>query len=75
VNRQHDDHTWLILYGEAWKIYRLDVGIVSLWRVDPVTLRNWFATVDMGRMDWEAYVDDAVWLMQHRNELLGEAEG
>ena len=60
---QYDDHTWLTLDGQPWKIYGLEAGIVMLWRVD-VDCRNWFTTFDVGMMDHESYCDAAVALLR-----------
>jgi hypothetical protein len=72
VNRQHDDHTWFVLFGERWKIYGYRDGLAQLWRVDR-NGRYWYAIVDFGSMDIEGYVEDAVWLLEgHWNVHAGE---
>lgn len=59
-----DDHVWITVHGKNWAIRAISRPVFYLWRGYAPDLE--FAVLDTSKIDWKAYCDAAVKLLEER---------
>ena len=58
MSKQHDDHIWLTVGGEAWAIHSMNWPVIWLWRGYEPDLE--YSAVEMSNFNAETYADKAI---------------